>query len=65
MEKQKIGKWNSYNVFLHKSKKPYWTIESNGKVHNRFDDKESFGHWMYHSGFKPSRSKDKKLVFKK
>ena len=60
MEKVKtnIGKWNGYTVYIHRGKgKTHWTIESNGKVHNRFDDPESFGHWVYHSGFKPSGAK--------
>lgn len=56
--KKIIGKWNGYTVYLNKEKdKHYWTIEKNGKVENRFDDKESFGHWIFHSRFKPSGAK--------
>lgn len=52
--KQKIGIWNDYNVFLHKDKdKIYWTVEDDNKEHNRFESKESFGHWVFHSGFIP------------
>lgn len=57
-----IGKWNNYNVNLIKNKdKTYWTItDKNGKKHNRFNDPESFGHWVFHSGFKPNIQKGEK-----
>jgi len=65
MQRIKIGKWNSYNVFMNKNKeKVYWTIEDNkGNITNKFESKESFGHWVFHSGFKPGN--DKKLILRR
>jgi RNA polymerase sigma factor (sigma-70 family) len=57
--KQRIGRWNEYDVILVKSKdETYWIISSGKKVHNRFNTAEDFGHWMYHSGFKPDGAID-------
>ena len=54
-----IGKWNKhYSVYLNKSKDKYfWTVEEKGKIHNTFNDADSFGHWIFHSGFKPAGAK--------
>jgi len=56
-----IGKWNNkYTVFMNKDKKKdkvFWTVESDGKVHNTFESSESFGHWIFHSGFIPKMAK--------
>jgi len=61
MAKRKIGTWGDYSVYMHKSKDDvHWTVESGGTEHNRFDDPESFGHWVYHSGFKPGKEAIKK-----
>ena len=60
----RIGEWNGYSVYLNKEKGGvHWTIESsNGKIHNTFESPESFGHWVFHSGFKPGN--ERKLGFK-
>jgi len=53
-----IGKWNNYFVFLRNSESPVWfIIDKKGKIQNTFESKESFGHWIYHSGFKPKGAK--------
>jgi len=57
----KIGTWNGYNVNMIKDKSMvdgvYWTVtDSKGKEHNRFESKESFSHWMIHSGFIPNNA---------
>ena len=55
-KRNKIGIWQDCEVFLNGSKdKPYWTIEKSGKIMNQFDDAESFGHWIYHSGWRASK----------
>jgi len=55
--KKIIGKWDGNNVNLHKEgKKVYWTITGkDGTEHNRFNDPESFGHWVYHSGWNANK----------
>ena len=61
-----IGTWKGYNISLIEDPDMvdghYWTItDDEGNEKNRFESGASFGHWVYHTGWRPDTSRKGKL----